>query len=97
MHIVNVLIIIASIVYLYNHTTLIYDLEILLQKKLGTQNELRKPFSCSSCMIFWITFLYLLFHESFLISFSIGLLSHLLSRLVNKIITLIINVIEKIN
>lgn len=97
MFIVNCILIVVSIVYLYNFTSLINDISDGLKKKLGAKGELSKPFSCYSCMTFWSVFIYSLFTFNILFAFSIGLLGHFSARIVYKIIDKIIYLIEKIN
>lgn len=41
-------------------TPLVYDIERFISKKIGGIFKLGKPWSCSTCMTFWIGMIYLI-------------------------------------
>lgn len=103
LQIYELLIIIGSIVYVWNHSGFIYDLSKAIYLRLNKGKsymgqQLPKPFGCSLCMVFWITLIYGLFGVELTIIFSVGLAvaSAIASVLFDKLLGIFFKLINKI-
>lgn len=67
MTMIDLLIIALILVFIIDLSGIITEMEKALQKKLKRKVIIRKPFSCSLCMVFWTGLVYLLITGSFTI------------------------------
>ncbi len=100
---IEILIIIISIVYIWEHSGFIYDLSKLVYTKLNKGKQymgqsLMKPFGCYTCMIMWITtiYYYTQIESNIIYSIGIGVLSSIIGIIVDKILMIILRIINKI-
>jgi hypothetical protein len=96
---INVLIIILSIVYIWEFSGFIEDLTRGLFNWRGYNylgQQLNKPFSCYLCVIFWSTFLYSIFSVGLLKAIGVGVVSSLIGLLARQLIELYLRLIQKI-
>ncbi len=95
----NLLILVISIVYIWDHSGFIYSLTKFIYKKLYPNKpymgqQLMKPFGCSMCISFWSVFIYSIFCTTFIYSLGIAVGMSLLSTIINKLFKNIINYIN---
>ena len=98
---INIIVINFVVVWILNRSGILYDFSKWLYGRLYKDRVWKgqfigKPFGCALCMTFWITFIYCLFHTTFIYSIGIACLSALLSRLTNNIIKVVERLIERI-
>ena len=98
---INILILTISIVYIWNHSGFIFDITKMIFKKLNPEKPylgqpLPKPFSCYSCMTFWVNLVYALFYLNIIYSLGIGVAASILAILIDKLLGLILKYINKI-
>lgn len=99
--IINLLILMLSIVYIWNHSGFILDVTKIIYQKLNPNSKymgqsLPKPLGCSMCMVFWSTFIICLFNVTFIYSLGIATLFSILSVLFDKLYGIIFKLINKI-
>lgn len=99
--ILNILIIIISIVYIWNHSGFIFDMTKLIYKKLNPTKKyigqsLPKPLGCYTCMTFWSILIYSLFNITIIYALGIAVLSAILSVIFNNIFFVLFKIIDKI-
>ena len=100
---IKILILIVSIVYVYNYSGFMYDLtkgfyRLLNPEKPYMGQPLFKPIGCTLCMVWWITILYsiLFLKLSIIYSLGIGVGSSIGSMLIDKVLGKVIDLINKI-
>lgn len=98
---INLLILTASIVYIWNHSGFIYDMTKMIFKKLNPDKQyvgqmLPKPFSCFTCMTFWIIFIYSLFTYALIYSLGLAVLFSIIALLIDKLFYILFKIIHKI-
>ena len=100
---IEILILIISITYIWQHSGFIYDLSKLVYTKLNKGKRyqgqpIMKPFGCFSCIIFWVVGLYafIAMDLSIIISIGVAVASSILGLLIDKLMMIIIRVINKI-
>lgn len=103
MSILEILIIIVSIVYIWQISGFIYDFTKFLYTKLNKGRKymgqpLPKPFGCYTCIIFWSTtiYFYTTVNSNLILSIGVGVLSSVVGMVVDKLMMLIIRAINKI-
>lgn len=101
---IEILIIIISIVYIWEHSGFIYDMNKLIYNKLNKGKQYKgqpimKPFGCYICMIMWITsiYFYTQIEHNIIYSIGIGVLSSIVGMIVDKILMIILRLINKIS
>lgn len=99
--ILNILILIISIVYIWNHSGFMFDMTKNIYEKLNKNKKymgqtLPKPFGCYTCMTFWIILIYSLFNMTLIYSIGIAVLSAILSVIFNNIFFVLFKFIDKI-
>lgn len=103
MKIFEILIIITSIVYIWEHSGFMYDFGKFLYTKLNKGKRYKgqpiiKPFGCYTCMIFWISsiYYYLTVDSNVIYAIGIGVGASIAGMIIDKILMLIIRIINKI-
>lgn len=99
----KILIIIISIVYIWQHSGFIYDISKFVYTKLNKSKiymgqSLMKPFGCYTCMIMWITtiYYYIQIQSNIVYAIGVGVASSILGMLIDKLMMIIIRYINKI-
>lgn len=103
MNILEILILITSIVYIWEHSGFMYDLSKFIYEKLNKDKQYKgqpimKPFGCFSCVIFWITglYAYIAMDLSIILTIGVAVASSILGLLINKLMGIVIRTIYKI-
>ena len=103
MNIIEILILITSIVYIWEHSGFMYDLSKFIYEKLNKGKRYKgqpimKPFGCFTCVIMWITtiYYYIQIQPSIVYAIGVGVASSILGMLIDKLMGIIIRVINKI-
>lgn len=75
---IDLLLIACVLVFIIDLSGVITELETFMQKKLKRKVVIRKPWSCSLCMVWWSGLVYLLVTQSFTIPMVayVGLLAY---------------------
>lgn len=97
--ILNLLIINFVIVYIIDHSGIVFDLSKFLYTISGREWKyqiIKKPFGCSICMTWWISLIYLLFNIGFIYSIGLAAIFAILSVLINKMIGKVLELFNKI-
>jgi hypothetical protein len=99
----ELIIIIVSIIYIWNWSGFIFDLskgifKVLNPNKAYNGQPIMKPFGCALCMVFWCTILYSIFGLglTLIISLGVGVASSIVSTLVDRLLGVTIKLINKI-
>ena len=100
---IEILIIIISITYIWQHSGFIYDITKVIYEKLNKGKRymgqsLPKPFGCYTCMTFWITtiYYYTQIESNIIYSIGIGVLSSIIGIIIDKLMMIILRMINKI-
>ena len=100
----ELLIIIISIVYIWEYSGFMYDLSKLVYTKLNKGKQymgqsLMKPFGCYTCMIMWITTIhyYIQIQSNIIYSIGVGVASSILGMLIDKLMMILIRMIHRIS
>lgn len=96
----NILIITTVIVYIIDFSGFLHNLTKKIYKMLNPNKEyngqqLPKPFSCSTCMVFWIVLFYCLNYINLIYSFGIAVGMCLLIPLIQLLIQVYLKIINK--
>lgn len=100
---IEILIIIISITYIWQHSGFIYDLTKFIYEKLNKDRykgqPIIKPFGCYSCMIFWITtaHYYTQIESNIIYAVGVGVASSIVGVLIDKLMMVLIRCINKIS
>ena len=96
--ILNCFLIVFIVTVIWDISGFISDITKIIYEKLNTDKwmgqQLPKPISCSYCMSFWITLIYLLFNISILYAISIACLFTFIQQIIKIVL---IKLTEKIN
>ena len=102
MEILNLLIIVCSIVYIWDYSGFIFDLTKLVYKKLNKDKpykgqSLPKPIGCTLCMVFWcvVTYGLLIMKYSIIHSIGLGVGFSILAPYIELIMGMVINTANK--
>lgn len=103
MSILEILIIIVSIVYIWEHSGFMYDLSKFMYEKLNKGKRYKgqpimKPFGCYTCMIMWVTTIhyYIYIQSNIIFAIGVGVVSSILGMLIDKLMGIVIRIIYKI-
>lgn len=103
MNIIEILVLITSIVYIWEHSGFMYDLSKFIYEKLNKGKRYKgqpimKPFGCYTCMTFWLVGLYafIAMDLSIILTIGVAVASSILGLLIDKLMGIIIRVINKI-
>lgn len=103
MEILNLLIIVCSIVYIWDYSGFIFDLTKWIYKKLNKDKPYRgqslpKPIGCTLCMIMWTVFIYglLIMKCSVIHSVGLGVGFSILAPYVGLVMGWVINTANKL-
>lgn len=103
MEILNLLIIVCSIVYIWDYSGFIFDLTKWIYTKLNKDKPYRgqslpKPIGCTLCMIYWTTtiYYYIQIQSDIIYAVGVGVASSILGMLIDKLMMIIIRYIDKI-
>ena len=101
---IELLIIITSIVYIWEYSGFMYDLSKLVYTKLNKGKQymgqsLMKPFGCYTCMVFWVTTIHYYAHiqSNIVYSIGVGVASSILGILIDKLMMILIRMIHRIS
>ena len=103
MKMLEIIIIIVSVVYIWEHSGFVFDMSKFVYEKLNKGKKYKgqpilKPFGCYTCMIFWLVgiFAYVSMGLPIILTIGLSVSSCLVGILVDKILMIIIRVINKI-
>lgn len=99
--IINILILIFSIVYIWNYSGFIFDITKIIYIKLNPNKQylgqqLPKPFSCYICMIFWTVLAICLPNMTLIYSLGTATLSTIIGVITDKLYGVFFKLINKI-
>ena len=95
----SLLIINFVIVYIIDHSGIVFDLSKFLYTLSGRKWNYRmisKPWGCGVCMSWWISLIYLLFNVSFIYAIGLAAIFAILSVLISKMIGKVLELFNKI-
>lgn len=98
--IINIFFISFIITVIWDVSPFITDLTKIIYEKLNNKpwlgQQLPKPISCSFCMNFWVTFIYLLFNISILYSLTIACFFTFIQTVMKKLLIKLQNKIDQL-
>ena len=101
MNLSEIFTIVFSVVYIVEYSGFIQSLSKWLWEIRGNGNWsgqlIRKPFSCSVCLSFWLVLIYLLKNEqSIILSIGVAVIASISSVLINRLMGVLFRLINRI-
>ena len=97
----DIAMIVFSVVFIIEHSGFIQSLSKMVWQKIKKTEWrgqlIRKPFSCSLCMSFWLVLAYLLLNEqTIILSVFVSVIASISSIIINRLMGMFLRLIHKL-